>query len=1078
MILLTRLALHSRTVTIMILILVLAGGIYAYRQLQQELYPDVTLRLINVSTSYQQGTPYQVSQDVTKPIEDLILGMEGLKELTTTSRSSNSRVQASFENNVDIEDAEAEIVSRVSGLRLPDAAGDPRVFELTPNLRPVMELSVSGQRDVPDLLRIVEREIVPPLQAVPGVLDVEVEGGVNEQVFVTVDPALLNTYGLTIQDVIRALQSNAVDVNAGSVDAGDGTVTVRAFHGYTDLDAIRNLPVGFSRSAGTPGSARPGGGGATPISMSEIADVRIATPEARTISRTDGQPSVSLNVHRTGDGNTIEISHAIDELMAELDGQLPPDLEIAVIESQAPRLEAQLGQALGQGAQGFCIAVIAVFLFLLQLRPRPYAGIANAIRPTVIIALSIPLSVMVTMLVMALFDWTMNLMSLAGLAIAVGRIVDDSIVVLENIYRHLQEGSPRAVAVIAATQEVGSPVVASTLTTVAVFVPLAFLPGVVGQFFSPFAQTVCVSLLASTLVALTAVPVLAFWFLRSGDIVDDPENPRGDTYLQKAYTPVLRVALRHRLLTAIASIVVVSASLLLIRTLPIELFSQGPVEGIRIDLTLSGNPSTIQLVQEVTAVERVLDEFVSQGAVERYQVTLGAGSRNFGSGAEAAFDRAGFNILLGDDAPDDVDERIRNALPEKPGVTTRVFSDTGGPGGGGRLQLTLTGTNYEDVRIATDRLQTAVERDPGVRNVQTNIEDGREELTIAIDPNASGRYGLSSMNVASQIRTWMRGSEIGEISLSGETLEVVVRGVPEAVDDPMDLPTLPIAGNGGAIPLGSIADTRHTVGPSVVTHYDGHRSATISGRLVGRDAGAIGDRVDAIVASTPLPPGVSVRSGGTRSDIRDEFNNVYVAMIIGVSLVYLVMVATLGSLKIPFIVVLSMPLAVVGALVALVITDRSLSLPALMGFLLLVGIVVTNAIVLLTFVHQQRRAGLEPLDAVMSAGRTRVRPILMTAFTTILALIPLSLSDSAGLVGAELATVVIGGLISSTFLTLVAVPVVYMLFEESVPNLYRRVLRLLGVSHARPQAEPEQARAFAPSDVDANPEPGGSPASD
>ena len=296
MIVLTRLALHSRTVTVLILILVLAGGIFAYRQLQQELFPEISLRIINVSTSYQQGTPYQVAQEVTKPIEDLILGMEGLKQLTSTSRSSNSRVQASFEHTVDIEEAEAEIVSRVSGLRLPDAAGDPRVFELTPNRRPVMELSVSGQRDIPDLLRIIERQIVPPFQVVPGVLDVEVEGGINEQVFVTVDPTLLDTYGLTIQNVIGALQSNSVDVNAGSVDAGGGTVTVRAFHGYADLDAIRNLPVGFSRSGGTPGSARPGGGVATPISMSEIADVRVATPEARTISRTNGQPSVSLIV--------------------------------------------------------------------------------------------------------------------------------------------------------------------------------------------------------------------------------------------------------------------------------------------------------------------------------------------------------------------------------------------------------------------------------------------------------------------------------------------------------------------------------------------------------------------------------------------------------------------------------------------------------------------------------------------------------------------------------------------------------------------------------------------------------------
>ena len=1045
MIILTRLALRSRTVTVMALVLILAGGVYAYQQLQQELFPEISLGVINVSTTFQQGTPYQVSQEVTKPIEDVIIGMEGLKEVTSTSRGSRATVRASFENNADLEEAEAEILHRVTDLRLPDAAGDPRVYALTPNQRPVMELSISGQRDIPELLRIVERRIAPPIQAVPGVFGVDIEGGVSEQVFVTVDPALLETYGLTMQNVIGALQSNAVDLTAGSMSSQNGMVTVRAYHGYSNLDTIRNLPVGFTRPAGQTGPARDTGGRATPIRLSEVADVRVATPEASTVSRTNGQPSVSLNVLKTPDGNTIDITHEIDALLLELENQLPPDLDMAVVDSQAPRLEEELSKVINQGVQGFAFAVIAVFVFLLQIRPAIFSGVINTFRPTVIIALSIPLSVMVTLLVMAVFDWTMNFMSLAGLAIAVGRIVDDSIVVLENIYRHIQGGSARAVAVIEATQEVSPAIVASTLTTVAVFIPLGFLPGVVGQFFLPFAQTVCVSLVASTLVALTAVPVLASWFLRQGDLDSNrPAVSEQDTLLQKLYTPVLRLALRFRLLTALLSVAVVLGSLLLIRALPIELFSQGRTEGIRIDLSLSGNPSTGQLFQEVRDVEGILDDFVAAGAVERYQVTLGSGSRNFGGGADASFDRAGFNVALTEDAPADLDEQIRNALPERRGVTARVFADSGGPGRGGGVRLTLTGPNYEDVRAATDTLQAAIERDPGVRNASANIVDGAEEFTITIDPNEAGRYGLSTTNVAGQVRTWLQGRDVTEVNLGEETLDVVVRGAPDAVDDADDIPLLPIAGNAGAIPLGSISDTGYTVGPSVVTHYNGHRSATISGSLAGRDAGAIGERVDAIVAATPLPPGISVRSGGTFSDIREEFNNVYVAMAIGVSLVYLVMVAALGSLKIPFIIVLSMPLAVVGALIALVITDRSLSLPALMGFLLLVGIVVTNAIVLLTFVQQLRQRGAPPYEAVMSAGRTRLRPILMTAFTTILALIPLSLSDSAGLVGAELATVVIGGLLSSTFLTLIAVPVVYLLFEESAPNLYYRVLRLLG----------------------------------
>ena len=1040
MIILSKMALQRRSVTIMALVLVLAGGVYAYQQLQQELFPEIELKVINVVTSYQQGTPLEVAEEVTKPIEDVIIGMEGLEEVTSTSRGSRSSVQASFGANADIAEAEAEIVNRLSGVRFPDAAGDPRVFALTPNQRPVMELSVSGQRDIPSLQKVVESQIAPRLESVSGVFDVEIEGGVNEQVFVTVDPRLLDTFGLSLQNIVGAIQGHDVDVTTGSIVTDGRSITLRAFHGYANLDAIRKLPVGFTHNTGVAASDRGGQTSGTPIRISDVAVVEINTPKASTISRTNGQPSVSLNVIRTPEGNTIEVTEGIDAILAEFSDQLPEDVRIEVLGSQAPRLEEELNKVITQGLQGFGFAVLAVFLFLIQVRPRVVAGICNSLRPTVIIAASIPLSVMVTMLLMAMFDWSLNFMSLAGLAIAVGRIVDDSIVVLENIYRHIQGGSARATAVVEATREVSPAIVASTLTTVAVFVPLGFLPGVVGQFFLPFAQTVCVSLLASTLVALTAVPVLASLFLRQGDMANEPSEPATDTWMQRIYTPALRCALRFRMLTILACVAVVAASLSLIWVLPIELFSGGRSDSIRLDLTLNQSPSTGVLFREVRQVEQVLDGYVTDGSIESYQATLGSTSQSFGPAAsEATHDRAGFTVLLTDETPADLDEQLRTALPGGADATIRVFADSSAPSRGG-LRLTLTGANYADVRIATDRLQTAIEREAGVRNIRTNIVDGQEELTIAIDPEEATRIGLSTANVASQIRTWVFGSEVGEANVTGDTLDLVVRGAQSAVDDPLDLQLLPIGGNSGAIPLGSISETKYTIGPNVVTHYDGNRSATISGGLAGRDAGAIGERIDLIVAETELPPGVSVRSGGVFSDIRAEFANVYVAMAIGVSLVYLVMVATLGSLKIPFIVVLSMPLAIVGALVALYITDRSLSLPALMGFLFLIGIVVTNAIVLLVFVNQLREAGRGPLEAVIEAGRTRLRPILMTAFTTILALIPLAFSESSGLVGAELATVVIGGLVSSTFLTLVAVPVVYMLFEESIPNLYYRVI--------------------------------------
>ena len=1042
MIILSRLAVQRRAVTVMMLLLVLAGGVYAYQQLRQELFPEIKSGLISVTTTYQQGSPYEVAEEVTGPIEDLIIGMDGVEEVTSTSRSNLSQVWARFATGADLTEAEAEIISRVSALRLPDAAGKPRITEITSSLRPVMELSISGQRDSPELLKITERDIIPRLEAVRGVSAARTVGGVSEQLFVSVDPEQLEIHGLTIQHVIRTLRNNAVDATAGSVATMEGTVPLRAFHGYSDLETIRNLPVGFASPLRPSGQGA--GSRATPVRLSEVAEVRVDTPAASSVSRTNGRPSVGLNVHKDPDGNTIDVTAAVEQVLTELADELPPDVVVTVMYNQGPGLEEELNKVTNQGIQGFIFAIIAVFVFLLQIRPTLFSGIFNTLRPTVIIAVSIPLSVMVTMLVMLVFDWTLNFMSLAGLAIAVGRIVDDSIVVLENIYRHLQSGSPRATAVIEATREVSPAIVASTLTTVAVFIPLAFVPGIVGQFFLPFAQTVCVSLVASTLVALTSVPALAALILRQGAMATDPDARQDDTLLQKLYTPVLRLALRFRMLTVLLSIAVVLASLSLILVLPIELFSPGNIQRIRIELSLDQNPSAGELFREVREVESLLDEFAANGIVTDYQVTLDSSSASFGSGgSNASYDRAGFIVQLGDEVPPDLDEQIRGALPSGGNVTARVFADRSGPSGGDAT-FTLTGSRYEDVRAATNRLYAALEGDPGIRNLRSDIVDGAEEFTVVIDPNEAARRGLSTLEVANQIRTWVSGSEVAEVDLSGETLDVVVRGKPEAVDDADDIPLLPITGNAGTVPLGAISDERHTVGPAVITHHNGDRSATISAELAGRDAGATGARLGTIVAETPLPAGVAVRAGGAHSDLAEEFANVYLAMGIGIAMVYLVMVATLGSLKIPFIIVLSLPLAVVGALAALAVTDRSLSVPALMGFLLLAGIVVTNAIVLLTFVQQLRQAGYPPLEAVMTAGRTRLRPILMTAFTTIVALVPLALSDAFGLVSAELATVVIGGLLSSTFLTLVAVPVTYMLFEESVPNLFARMLNFMG----------------------------------
>ena len=1047
---LTELALSRKSVTIMVLVLLLVAGIYSYNQLQQELFPDISFGTIFVYSGYQQSDPATIAKEVSTPIEDAILGMPGLEHVTSTSTSGLSVVTANFTPGADMPSAEEKIRSEVSGLNLPEADWGPRVIRLTSDIFPVMLLSVTGQRDAASLQRIVNKQILPPLEAVEGVYDVQVQGGISERVSVIVDPVLLDEYDLTIQHVADAVGGNSIDLSAGSITRNERSIILRTYHGYDSLDAIRDVPIGFARISSPPD------GNANPIMVSDVAEVVIDTPEADTISRTNGQPSVSLNVLRLPEGNTIAMTK---ELLAVIDSlELPPDVQLRALTNDGPELEAQLSSVTRQGAQGFAIALLAIFLFLLQIRPTVIRGVLNTLRPTVIIGLSIPLSVMITMVVMASFDWTLNFMSLSGLAIAVGRIVDDSIVVLENTYRHVQSGEPRASAAIRGAREVGPAIVSSTLTTVAVFLPLALIPGEVGQFFLPFAQTVCVSLVASTLVALTAVPALGSILLRQGDMAsEDGDAVNRDTWLQRAYTPLLRWALRHRFITVASCTAVVVASLSLIIVLPITLFSAEAVDRARIDVTMPESTSAGAMYREVLEIEQVLQTYVDAGYITSYQVTMGALSEDFGPGTgQGGYDVAGFIIPVSvTGAPSDLIAQMREALPGKQNVDIQIFAEEGGPPEAG-LEVTVTGSHYPDLQAAARNILARIEPVSGVVNLNTNVTDTAEELTFDVDLNEAGRYGLDSRSVAAQVRAWVHGTQVADVNLVGESYDVVVRGRPDAVDEIAELQQLAIGSPlGGSARLGAISEVKSTLGPSVITHYDGVRSITITGEFEGRDTEAVSSQVERIIGEMEFPSGVTIRQGGFASDIDEQFNNVYLAMAIGVALVYLVMVATMGSLRDPFIVVLSMPLAVVGALLALYITGRALSLPALMGFLFLIGIVVTNAIVLLTFVNQLRAQGHGALEAVIEAGRTRLRPILMTAFTTILAILPLAFSDVGvdDIVGAELATVVIGGLISSTFLTLVAVPVTYMLLHESIPNLFRRASRFMARRPA-PEANP------------------------
>ena len=1055
----TRLALRRRPVTVLIMLMLFALGVYSYINLQRELFPEIAFPNIAVNAFYANSDPETLMRDITEPIEDSISGIDGLNEIRSNSTESRLNLLATFNFGTDMKEAEREIESAVNAANLPD---DVVIFvtRISTDVFPVIQFTVSGDEDIPALQRLVSDVINPRLSRIEGVGTIWTLGEVEEQVVVSVDSDKLKDLRLSSVQVADAITQNNISLPAGSINTRGAGYPVRTASKFGSIENIRELTVGFEQTeAGFPQGPQGPQTGKRAIKVSDVADVELTTADPQRISRANGKPGFTLAILKDPEANTAEVTEAVsaamDAMMAE--GVIPPHVEVLELANDGPYVRESLESLLREGTLGFLFAIAVVFIFLLNVRPSLMRGIALSLRPTAIIAISIPLSVLTGILLMSTFtDISLNFMSLAGLAIAVGRVVDDSIVVLENIYRHINLGESRFEAAINGTREVGAAIVSSTLTTVVIFIPLAFIQGVVGEFFSPFAISVSLALLASTAVAITIVPVLCASLLKRGDVAGDAADAGGqvdrDMLIQRIYTPMLRWSLRYKFLTVAIAIIVTVASLGLIAVIPITFFPAGTPEYLTINIELPVGTSVERTYQEALAVEEVIAPYVERGWVTLYQTTVGGRAEEFDSGAAGGFHLAGAFVRLSEDVPDDIEEIVRQALPERgEDVSITVSGISAGPAQGD-LEINITGPNFNEISDVSRRLEERLANVEGVVNVGSTASEGKDEVVIRVNPTKAGEYALTTTAVGLQVNQFIVGRELSEMDIEGKTVDIVIRGDRDDVDDIEKLKNLLIESPVGPVQLGVIADIGIEKSPLSIFRFDSERSALITGNIVAEDTRAVGVLVQREIDSLEdVPPGIKIVSGGIFEQINEGFQDVFVAMAVGVVLVYLVMVASLGALRTPFIIVLSLPLAVVGALLALLITGRTLSLSALMGFLLLVGIVVTNAIVLLTFVEQLRERGYDVYDAIMEGGRVRLRPILMTAFTTTFALLPLALSDTdSGIIGAELATVVIGGLVSSTFLTLIVVPAVYWIFNVSIPSGYARIARLFSRNQGAP----------------------------
>jgi HAE1 family hydrophobic/amphiphilic exporter-1 len=996
----TGLSLRKRSVVLLAALLVGIMGAFGITRLQTELFPSLEFPVVAVITSYPGAPPDTVDTTITQPIENAVRTLPGIDTIQTTSSDGFSVVIAQFDFGAPMKDREQEALAAISSITLPEGAGRPDVQRINFNQFPIVQLALTGADGNAATLRDVAlSQIVPVLSGVDGVNRVEVTGGADDVVRISLDPVAMADANLTPQTITGVLQANNLSVPAGAVQTGGATLPVRVGNQIASLDDIKALVVG----AGADGA---------PITLGQIATVEVAAGGAPGIARTNGEPSVALDVYLNQGANTVDTAEGVRDELETIKADLAAsgvNVETTVIEDQSVYIQESIDGLIREAGLGAIFAVIVIFAFLLSFRS------------TIVTAVSIPLSVLLAFIVLWTQGITLNIMTLGALAVAVGRVVDDSIVVLESIYRHTQRGEDSRTAAYEGTKEVALAITASTITTVAVFLPLGFVGGIIGEIFRPFALTITYSLLASLLVALTVVPVLASFLIRR-----DKLRPvsSGTPFLQRIYEPTLRWTLRRPIITLVVAALLFVGSFVLVPFIGTSFLPASGEKIASIEVDMPAGTSQDTTVAKAVEMEQVIRDTAE---VERIQTQVG------GEGLQAAFTGAGSSratITVRFNDAIDLNETL-DALRVNLGTVTgdadvTVAAQGGGFGGGNNVQVVVQGDDYALVSQTAQELTTQIAGVENLANVENDVVDAKPEIVVDVDPAAATSLGSSTQQIAGQVRQALAGSTVGQMTIDGVVYPVsmIVSG---AATDAASLGRLPVGASSTA-PLSQVATITEATGPVQIIRIDGQRAATVSGSITTDETGAVTMDVTKIVDDYQAPEGVEVSIGGVSQDQSEAFAGMGIALLAAVVLVYIVMVASFGSLTTPFVILFSLPLALIGVLLALFLTGKSLGLPALIGVLMLIGIVVTNAIVLLEYVIELRHRGLPLVEALVEGGKTRIRPILMTAIATILALTPLALTQTSGaIIAADLAVVVIGGLLTSTLLTLIVVPVIFKL---------------------------------------------------
>jgi len=1017
---LSRFAVHRPVFTIMVILIVIILGSVSLLRLPIDLMPDVAYPTLTVRTTYQDANPEEIEELVTRPIEEAMSAVPGVESVFSYSSEGTSDVRVSFSWGTDLDTASNDVRDRLDRVisRLPEDADRPILLKFDVANFPIIVFGASGSMNPLELRRIIDDQIKYRIERVPGVASLDVWGGYEREIQVNLDAAKIRALGLPLDQVLSRIREGNVTLPAGSLDRGDFQVTVRTLGEYTSLEQLAATVVAVREGA--------------PIRLSDIARVDDTWKKITRVIRVNGNPGVRVGVRKQSGTNTVEVARQVLREVEMINRDIP-QISLTPIIDTSDYIHNSITNVGSMALYGGLLAVLVLLFFL------------RSIVSTLIIAAAIPISIIATFGLMYFGGLTLNIMTLGGLALGIGMLVDNAIVVLENIYRHREAGEEAEDATLKGTGEITAAIVASTMTTLAVFLPLVFIRGMSGVMFKQLAMVVSFSLLCALAAALTFVPLLTSRMFRTGSAGSGPSLFAGIynfsaaffTRLEEGYKRLLHYALGHPGTVIAGACIVTAGSLALIPLVGVEFMPSTDEGEVRINAEMEVGTRVDVLAERFKVIEDMVRKEVPE--MKSYVASIG------GSGGRSQGSHAGeMRIALKpkserNRSSEEIADDLREKLSAVPGVTIRTRAGQGlflmrmfSGEGTEKVQLEIRGYDLQAADALAQRVKEAVEHVRGVTDVQLSRESGSPEELIFVDRLKAADMHLTVSRIADTLQTALAGTTAGRYRERGDEIDIRVKVDNAEKLDLRDILDLPVTGSEGtAVVLRNVVDIQPRTSPVRIERKDQERIVTVSANISGRDMGSVIGDIRERLHEIAVPADFGIVFGGDYEEQEKAFRELLLSLVLAVLLVYMVMASLYESMRYPLVVMFSVPFASVGIIIMLFITGTTFNVQTYIGCIMLGGIVVNNAILLVDHINLlRRRDGMALRDAIEEAGRRRLRPILMTATTTVLAMVPLAIGmGEGGEVQAPLARTVIGGLISSTLITLVIIPVVYLLFD-------------------------------------------------